>query len=302
MTLKQLYFPDNLIPPEKNKFRDTGGSKAMDLTADLANAPETSDNHHIFKLQEMEQHIARLESIIEQQTNKLIEITATNAKFITIIAHDLRGPFSSIIGSLELIKEESDHYNLNAIERYANIAYNSAFSTLELLDELLAWAVSQNKESTFNPVKINLNDLLISKIGGLVFLANQKRITLNHTIDANLSVSADLDMVKAILRNLIGNAIKYTSNGGKINISATEIAPFVEIIIKDNGIGISYKAQAGLFKKNTFHSTSGTNNEKGTGLGLLLCKEFVEMHGGTIRMEGEPGSGCEFRFTLPHYI
>ena len=109
-------------------------------------------------------------------------------------------------------------------------------------------------------------------------------------------------MVKTILRNLISNAIKYTNIGGEIMVSASENKQFVEISIKDNGVGISSMNQKELFKINSFHSTTGTNNERGTGLGLILCKEFVEMHGGKILVESEQGKGCEFRFTLPHYI
>jgi signal transduction histidine kinase len=109
-------------------------------------------------------------------------------------------------------------------------------------------------------------------------------------------------MVKTILRNLIGNAIKYTNNGGEITISATEGKRFIEIVVKDNGIGISPEAQRRLYKIHSFHSTTGTNNEKGTGLGLILCREFIEMHGGNIRIESEPGKGSKFKFTLPHYI
>ena len=109
-------------------------------------------------------------------------------------------------------------------------------------------------------------------------------------------------MVKTILRNLIGNAIKYTNTDGEITISALESDQFVEIAIKDNGVGISPEAQSELFKINSFNSTAGTDNEQGTGLGLLLCKEFIEMHGGNIQVESVPSEGSEFKFTLPHYI
>jgi signal transduction histidine kinase len=109
-------------------------------------------------------------------------------------------------------------------------------------------------------------------------------------------------MVKTLLRNLIDNAIKYTNTGGEINISASERNQFIEIEVKDSGIGISNEVRKELLKIDAIHSTSGTNNDKGTGLGLILCKEFVEMHGGNMQIESEPGKGSNFKFTLPHNL
>jgi signal transduction histidine kinase len=117
-----------------------------------------------------------------------------------------------------------------------------------------------------------------------------------------MNVAADLQMVKTILRNLISNAIKYTNINGEIIINACELKKYVEVTVKDNGVGISVENQRKLFQIDSFHSTPGTKDEKGTGLGLLLCKEFVELHGGNIRIESEPGKGSRFAFTLPHYI
>jgi signal transduction histidine kinase len=125
---------------------------------------------------------------------------------------------------------------------------------------------------------------------------------MSHSIDPGLNVVADLQMVKTILRNLISNAIKYTNDNGEITINALENKRDVEVIVKDNGVGISSENQRKLFKIEAFHSTPGTHDEKGTGLGLLLCKEFVELHGGNIRLESEPDKGTRFAFTLPHYI
>jgi signal transduction histidine kinase len=193
-------------------------------------------------------------------------------------------------------------FNKNEIEEYVDIVYNSANNTLVLLDNLLVWAVSQNKEKNFKPVKINLYELLREEIENLKTLASQKQITLSHLIKPEVNVTADLQMVKTILRNLISNAIKYTNVNGEIVINACELKKFVEVTVKDNGIGISDENMRKLFKIDAFHSTPGTQDEKGTGLGLLLCKEFVELHGGNIRIESEAGKGSIFSFTLPHYI
>ena len=302
MSFKQLYSSSDLKPIEKTAFGNNGSFSSSGLSAVKGNSDQSGENHLMFQLQKMEQLNAHLENLVDQRTKELAEVVATNAKFISIIAHDLRSPFSSILGVLEILKESLNDYNINEIEKYIDIVSDSANRTLTLLDNLLVWTISQNKEKNFNPVKINQYELLSDEVESNTTLARQKQISLNYSVTPNLHVSADIQMVKTILRNLIGNAIKYTGAGGEITISASEIKQYVEIVIKDNGIGISNDAQRELFKTNSFHSTTGTNNEQGTGLGLLLCKEFVEMHGGYIRIDSKPGKGSKFKFTLPHYI
>ncbi len=134
------------------------------------------------------------------------------------------------------------------------------------------------------------------------YLAKQKEIALNWNIPSNHYVSADLMMMKTILRNLISNAIKFSNKGGSINISSTEKESFIEISVKDSGVGISDDMQRKLFKIDSFQTSPGTSNEKGTGMGLIICKEFVTLHGGDIYVKSDPGKGSEFIFTLPHYI
>jgi two-component system, sensor histidine kinase and response regulator len=302
MNVKQLYFLNNLKSVDNTSYGKNGSSKSSDLSCLMADTDKASENHFMVRLQEMEELNAHLEKLIEQKTKELSEVVATNIKFISIIAHDLRSPFSSILFALEIVKKNLNHYNKDEIEKYINIVSDSAKTTLNLLESLLEWAISQNEGKSFNPVKINLNELFKDEIESINTSAKQKRIILNNSITPNLNVSADLQMVKTIFRNLLSNAIKYTNNGGDITISASESNQFVEIVVSDTGIGISNEAQRNLFKINAFQSTAGTNNEKGNGLGLLLCKEFVELHGGNIRIESEPGKGSKFKFTLPHYI
>jgi signal transduction histidine kinase len=263
---------------------------------------KTTDKILKLRIRELEELNTSLELLVEKRTTKLIEIVSTNGKFLSIIAHDLRSPFSSIIGILELLKMSLKEFDKDQIEEYVNILYNSANNTLILLDNLLVWAVSQSKERNFNPIKINLYDLLREEIENLKTAASQKQIAISQSIKPDLNVSADLQMVKTIVRNLIVNAIKYTNANGEIIIDASEFKKYVEISVKDNGIGISPENQRKLFKIDSFHSTPGTFDEKGTGLGLLLCKEFVELHGGNINISSEQGKGSRFSFTLPHYI
>ena len=264
--------------------------------------PSDLEKNLIMQIHELKQINASLELKVELRNSKLLEIISTNGKFLSIIAHDLRSPFSSIIGILELLKLSLKEFNKDEIEEYINLVYNSANNTLGLLDNLLQWAIAQNIEKTFKPVKINLYELLIDEIESLKTLAQQKQISMIEAIEPELNVSADLQMVKTILRNLICNAIKYTNRYGKIIISASGNKQFVEIAIKDNGIGISAEDKIKMFKVEELHSTPGTHNEKGTGLGLLLCKEFVELHGGTLLLESKAGNGSRFAFTLPQYI
>ena len=294
--------PDNMNTVEK--IADSTGRipKSMTLSGIIDNHDKQSENYLKFRLKELEELNASLENLVEQRTTELTRVVATNTKFLSIIAHDLRSPFSTILGVLELLKVSLEEYSKNEIEEFMDVAYNSAIRTLNLLDNLLLWAISQNKEKSFNPGKINFYDLVIEEFESINFTARQKQIALNHNIEPNLNINADLQMVKTILRNLISNAIKYTNTGGEITLIASECKQFIEITVKDNGIGISPETQRNLFRIDSFHSSAGTNNEHGTGFGLLLCIEFVELHGGNIWIESEQGKGSEFKFTLPRYI
>lgn len=302
MNYKELSTPDNMKTVEKIADRASRIPKSLLLSGIIADKDRQSENYLSFRLKELEELNASLENLVEQRTKELARVVATNTKFLSIIAHDLRSPFSTILGVLELMKVSLDEYNKSEIEEFMDVAYNSAIRTLNLLDNLLVWAISQNKEKSFNPGKINFYELVVEEFESISFTARQKQIVLNHTIEPNLNINGDLQMVKTILRNLISNAIKYTNTGGEIILSASEGKQFVEITVKDNGIGISPEAQRNLFKIDSFHSSAGTNNEHGTGFGLLLCIEFVELHGGNIWIESEQGKGSEFKFTLPHYI
>jgi two-component system, sensor histidine kinase and response regulator len=299
----QLLDNPNRLPSIKKKvYNNDDSSKSIEKTYVNSKSGSSNEKQLLARLRELEDINTGLELLVEQRTGKLIEIVSTNGKFLSIIAHDLRSPFSSIIGILELLKMSLKEFDKAEVEEYVDVIYKSANNTLILLDNLLVWAVSQNKEKNFKPVKINLYELLREEIENLRTLAEQKQIIITHSVEPEINVTADLQMVKTILRNLLSNAIKYTNCDGEITINAQEKNQFVEVGIKDNGTGISPEIRKKLFKIDTLLSTAGTNNEQGTGLGLLLCKEFVELHGGSIRVESESGKGSRFSFTLPHYI
>ena len=271
-------------PTIKKTNRKNESSKLSDISSVVAENSKVSENHYLLRLQEVEELNVQLKNTLDQRTKKLSEVVATNTKFISIIAHDLRTPFVSILGVLEILRESLNDYSIIEIEKYIGMVFNSANKSLNLLDNLLAWTISQNKEKSFNPVKINLFELLVDEIDSMDTSAKQKQILLNHSIAPNVNVTADLQMVKTIIRNLINNAIKYTNSGGEINISARESNQFIEIVVKDDGIGISPENQKTLFKSDVYHTSIGTKSEHGTGLGLLICTSYLIWQ-------------CKFKFT-----
>jgi len=302
MIVKQMNYPNTLNPDKSDDHGKKRNLKFSEIPDIMAETDKANESHLKLRLQEMEEINLHLEELVKQKTKELAEAGAINNKFISIIAHDLRSPFSSIIGILGILKESLNEYNKKEIRKFVAIADNSANRALILLDSLLAWTISQKQENHFNPVKTNLIDLLEYEMESINCSAMQKQIKLNLFVSPDLNVAADVQMVKTICRNLLSNAIKYTNEGGEITISALEAEPFVEISVKDNGIGISDNALQNLFKMDKLQSTAGTNHESGSGLGLLLCKEFIELHGGRIQVISEPEKGSDFKFTLPHYI
>jgi len=243
-----------------------------------------------------------LDNVIELRTKELIELVATKDKFISIIAHELRNPFNTILGFLNLLLQNLRTYDIDKIEKFLTITFKTVNITFELLTNLLDWLNAKNRKIPFNPEKICLNEFLSEEIENTSNFALDKQISLVNSTLENFYVHVDRNMLKIITRNLLTNAIKYTETCGKINISAKETEQFIEITVKDNGIGITPDIIENIFDFNRFRSTEGTAHEKGTGLGLLLCKEFVEIEGGKIWVESVLGQGSEFKFTLPKQL
>jgi signal transduction histidine kinase len=252
------------------------------------------------RINDLAEYNKQLERVVAEQSRELSGVIAMNSKVISIIAHDLRSPFVSLIGILEIIRDYFDKKGENDIERYIDIAAESANSSLNLLDNLAAWAVSRNDERKLQPERIDLKHMLTEEIRIIRCSAVQKQVSLVHSIPPDLNIVADVRMMKTVLRNLVNNAVKYSNPGGEVKISASAGQEYVEISVQDSGIGISRDDQRKLFRKDILHSTPGTNKERGTGLGLLLCKEFVERHGGKIRLISEPGKGSKFIITMPN--
>lgn len=236
---------------------------------------------------------------LQKYSEELQEMNATKDKLFSIIAHDLKSPFNSVIGLSEIIKNEASHLDSATIQQYAEAIYATSLQTFRLLENLLDWARIQQSQMTFRPVKIVLKDVVEEVIELLVEMANSKKIDLINCVSDQIIVSADQDMLKTILRNLVSNALKFTFANGKVEIQAFSQQGKIEITVKDTGTGIKKEDLDNLFKVGSKSTRRGTENEDGTGLGLILCHEFVEEHGGTIWVESEEGIGSTFKFVLP---
>jgi len=230
---------------------------------------------------------------------RLKDLNATKDKLFSIIAHDLRSPFNNIIGFSELLLENINKIDNVESEKYIDIINSTAKKTIILLDNLLNWAKSQTGELSYKPEKIILSEIMLEIIGLKKSLAKAKNISLHYTPTIEIELYTDINILKTILRNLISNAVKFTNAGGYINILATTNQQQVEISISDNGVGINEETIHKLFDLSTNLTSLGTANEKGSGLGLVLCKEFVEKLGGKIWVESVEGKGSDFKFTLP---
>jgi PAS domain S-box-containing protein len=243
----------------------------------------------------------RAEEKLKENENLLQKSNADKDRFISILSHDLRSPFNSILGFSEVLTEDIRKLNTDEIENIAHNINKSARNTFYLLEDLLAWARAQQGKITFRPQELNLADICKNILEILNPIAISKNITINYYVADRIKVFADIDMIKTVLRNLVSNAIKFTNNGGAINISSEENSENVTISVSDNGVGIKSENITKLFDISEVMTTKGTAEETGTGLGLLLCKEFVEKCGGKIWVESKHGKGSDFKFTLPRF-
>lgn len=236
---------------------------------------------------------------IEQSESELRQLNAAKNKFFSIIAHDLKNPFHNIIGYSQLLTSEYDNFNETERKKFAASINQSTNNVFRLLQNLLEWSRAQTGRLVFLPREIDFGHILKNALSVLRPLADQKQISIELDYDEELTIFADPQMIETVLRNLINNAIKFTPEHGKITISARLANEQVEIRITDTGIGIAEKEAQTLFKIDSTIKRKGTNNEDGSGLGLILCKEFVHKHNGSISVESTPGKGSSFYFILP---
>jgi signal transduction histidine kinase len=247
--------------------------------------------------------VAEKSKAIEQQNDQIIlqnkeleRLNAEKSKLMSIVAHDLRSPLASIQNFLELLTQ----HELEEAQKLEikNDLLNSTKNTLSMLSKLLDWSKSQLHGVTPHPEYLNLSKTFETTLEIERSIASVKGITLDYYFDSGITIFADSDMMQLILRNLIGNAIKFTADHGQITVRAETDLPNCVISIQDNGIGISTDRQADIFSLNA-DSTYGTKNEKGVGLGLLLCMEFIKAQGGDIWFQSQPESGTCFYISIP---
>jgi len=253
----------------------------------------------IFQNNEKTKHAAEL-IIANNELKQLLQLNADKDLFISILAHDLRSPLSVLLGLSDLVTENIRQFNIDKIEKLVNEINQSAQNTFALLQDLLKWSRVQSGKIPFEPQNLSFTDICKDIIKILNPNAIAKNITINYSSADEINFFADVDMIKTVLRNLVSNAIKFTNNSGAININAEVNSGNLTISVSDNGIGIEPESLTKLFNISKIHTTTGTAKEKGTGLGLLLCKEFVEKHGGKIWVESECGKGSIFYFNIPY--
>lgn len=236
---------------------------------------------------------------IEQSENELRHLNAAKNKFFSIIAHDLKNPFHTVLGYSQLLSSNYDTFTEAERRKFATAINQSTGNIFRLLQNLLEWARSQTGRIVFLPREVDFSPILKNALSVLRPLADQKHIGIEWYSNESLTIFANPQMIETVLRNLINNAIKFTPEHGKITISVVETGEQVEIRISDTGIGISEEEKQTLFRIDSTIKRKGTNNEDGSGLGLILCKEFIQKHSGSIGVESELGKGSTFYFTLP---
>ena len=237
--------------------------------------------------------------ITNEELQQLLQLNGDKDLFISILAHDLRSPFTALLGLSDILFENIRVYPIDKIEDLLKQIRDSSQDTFTLLEDLLKWTSTQSGKIPFKPQILSFAVISKNIIETLNAAAYAKTITVKCSAPDHISVFADVDMLKTIMRNLVSNAIKFTNNGGSIVIDAEEDSGIVIISVSDNGIGLKPEKLSKLFDISQRQTTKGTAEESGSGLGLILCKEFVEINGGRIWSESEYGKGSDFKFTLP---
>ncbi|RJP70674.1 MAG: response regulator [Ignavibacteriales bacterium] len=241
----------------------------------------------------------KAEEAIRKYTEDLKELNNSKDKFFSIIAHDLKNPFNAIINSSKLMKSEYDFFSKADHLKFLDIIIKSSDAAFRLLENLLLWARMQSGKIQLDKNHFKLTDLFKECTDLLNNQATEKKITISTKMNSSNIAYSDYFMIGTVVRNLLGNAIKYTNEGGRINIETSENENEIQIDIKDSGVGIHKDIAEKLFRIDVNASTTGTAGEKGTGLGLIICKDFIAANGGRIWVASKYREGSTFSFTLP---
>jgi len=258
------------------------------------------NNNLILLNQGLEQRVLERTVELENVNKELKELNLSKDKFLTVISHDLRNPLTSLLLSSKNLNSNIDRLKGADIKKLAQIIYRTSNRILNQLNELVDWAKKQRERTEFNPERIHLLKGINESLELLKASASQKSIKFDNDIPQDLYVQADPLMLRSILQNIVTNAIKFTpQGGGVVTVSASQAESMVAISVRDFGVGMSKEVRDLLAGRYTSLSMAGTDEEKGTGLGLLLVKDFVAQHGGTFDIDSELGKGTRFIFTMP---
>lgn len=241
----------------------------------------------------------KAQQVLQQSENKLKKLNSAKDRLFTIIAHDLGSPLNSLLLSSGHLSRHFKKLPLEDVEEFIQDIYRQTRGLSDLLENLLQWASVQTGKLSRNPESVDIRTLTEETVEQIKYSVHKKEIHLNARIMENSMAWADKHMMKAVIRNLLSNAVKYTHRGGEISISSKDTGDSIKITVADNGVGMETEKARRLFEEELNQSTRGTENEKGTGLGLTLCKEFVETNGGEIWVHSELQQGTQFSFTLP---
>ncbi len=241
----------------------------------------------------------KIEEALHESEKRYESLNATKDKFFKIISHDLKNPFHQLLGLTDVLTKDLPNVSKEELMRIIEMIHNSAETGNKLLENLLIWSNAQTDKIEFNPVPFLLKEMIDQVLQITRGMADQKNIQLESSVMNGIMIFADRNMLELILRNLVTNALKFTYRNGTVIISAKKGNENIIISVKDNGTGIPKDKLDNLFKIEKIYSTAGTEKEKGTGLGLMLCKEFVEKNNGKIWVASEEGKGSEFFISLP---
>lgn len=289
-------------------FND-GGLRTLDIEMEVENSLKffearfviCNPEHAIMVLRDTSQR-KQAELELKETSERLRILNNTKDRFMSIIAHDLRTPINGLLGYSEILTGDIEELTREEIKDYTTSIAEIALSANRLLTNILEWSRIQCGNITLTPSTVNIHSITERVFNLLLANATNKKITLQNNVAADTGASIDENMFEIIMLNMVSNAIKFTNVGGLIEIEAATKNDFLEVSVKDNGVGMTKESLNKIFDSEHLFTTQGTQKEKGTGLGLLLCKEFVERHGGVIRVESEQNKGTHFYFTLRNQL
>jgi len=250
-------------------------------------------------LTEKNHQLEQMNLMLKESEQGLKKLNSTKARLFSIIAHDLRSSMNAILGFSEIIANKQNTLTKTELNKYSNIINQTAHKVHLMMENLLDWSKAQGENIRFNTEVFDLYSTAENVITLLEINAYQKNVGLKSIIPKPCMINGDKTMVGSILRNLLDNALKFTPSGGQIEVFAKTKGKIVEVWVRDTGIGMESDEADSLFLGDSHASTEGTDHENGTGLGLFICRDFVEMHGGTIWAESRQGSGTTVKFKIP---